>query len=185
MPSSEGLRLKLCWSVWRQEGNPFGQNFLLYMVDFFYHGQLMQIHIQWYVLKIPSLHHEYDISQLMCQSYAFLTKRRFKKKLLENSNKRGGDSESRFYSTKKKTCAKNTWNCLKSILRQTCFFQLWPPLPPTQPCPDMSTDWLSEIKQRKAITWSVGIQKITHIIQNSFCGAYIIFRFLFFSPIRQ
>ena len=50
-PSSEGLRLKLCWSVWRQEGNPFGQNFLLYMVDVFYHGQLMQIHIQWYVLK--------------------------------------------------------------------------------------------------------------------------------------
>ena len=54
-PSSKGLRLKLCWSVWRQEGNPFGQNFLLYMVDFFYHGQLMQIHIQWYVLKQENL----------------------------------------------------------------------------------------------------------------------------------
>ena len=94
-----------------------------------------------------------------------------KKKILENSNKRGGVSEGRFSNKKKKTCAKNTWNCLKTILRQTCFFQLWPPLPPPQTCPDMSTDWSSEIKQRKAITWSVGIKKITHIIQNSFHGA--------------
>ena len=39
----------------------------------------------------------------------------------------------------------------------------WPPhTSPT--CPDMPTNWLSEIKKRKAITWSVGIKKITHII---------------------
>ena len=96
-----------------------------------------------------------------------------KKKLLENSNKGGGSARVDFPIKKinKKKCAKNTWNCLKTILRQTCFFQLWPPLPPPQTCPDMSTDWLSKIKQRKAITWSVGIKKITHIIQNSFHGA--------------
>ena len=44
----------------------------------------------------------------------------------------------------------------------------------------MPTNWLSEIKQRKDITWSVGIKKMTHIIQNySFRGAKIIFRFFF------